>query len=57
MLGQSHLQCIVKEFVTHYHLERPHESLDNRTLTGYRPHRNLCSDHTTSFATNDSADC
>ena len=40
ILGERHLQHLVKEFVTHYHTERPHQSLDNRPLTGTPPSSN-----------------
>lgn len=37
ILGERHLRHLVKEFVAHYHAERPHQSLDNRPLTGTPP--------------------
>lgn len=37
ILGERHLQHLVKQFVAHYHAERPHQSLDNRPLTGTPP--------------------
>ncbi|MGE3316654.1 MAG: integrase core domain-containing protein [Planctomycetaceae bacterium] len=37
ILGERHLEHLVKEFVAHYHAERPHQSLDNRPLTGTPP--------------------
>jgi transposase InsO family protein len=31
-LGEAHLRTLVTEFVAHYHLERPHQSLGNELL-------------------------
>ena len=31
-LGDRHLRRILREYVDHYHLERPHQGLDNRLL-------------------------
>ena len=31
-LGEGHLRLAVREFIEHYHLERPHQSLDNQLL-------------------------
>jgi hypothetical protein len=33
LFGAGHLQRALKEFVAHYHLERPHQGLGNRVLT------------------------
>lgn len=32
-LGESHLRQIVREYVDHYHRERPHQSLDNKLIS------------------------
>ena len=32
VFGEDHLRYILKEYLTHYHEERPHQSLDNRPL-------------------------
>ena len=34
LFGPGHLQRALREFVAHYHLERPHQGLGNRVLTG-----------------------
>ena len=34
LFGPGHLQRALQEFVAHYHLERPHQGLGNRVLTG-----------------------
>ena len=31
-LGVSHLYRIINEYTTHYHLERPHQGLDNELI-------------------------
>ena len=31
-LGERHLRQIVQQFVTHYHQERPHQSLGNKLI-------------------------
>ena len=33
-LGERHLRRAITEFVEHYHLERNHQGLDNRLITG-----------------------
>ena len=33
-LGQRHFRRVIMEFVAHYHLERNHQGLDNRLITG-----------------------
>jgi putative transposase len=33
LFGVDHLQRALKEFVAHYHIERPHQGLGNRLLT------------------------
>ncbi|HEX5051005.1 MAG TPA: integrase core domain-containing protein [Planctomycetota bacterium] len=33
LFGADHLQRALKEFVAHYHLDRPHQGLGNRVLT------------------------
>jgi transposase InsO family protein len=30
--GECHLQTVVREFVHHYHEERPHQGLDNELV-------------------------
>jgi putative transposase len=32
VLGHAHLNYLVREFVSHYHEERPHQGLDNKLL-------------------------
>jgi putative transposase len=34
---EAHLRHLLKEFLEHYHLERAHQGLDNRTPTGRPP--------------------
>lgn len=38
VLDERHLNYLVREFLEHYHLERPHQSLENKTVmkSGYR---------------------
>jgi putative transposase len=33
-LGERHFRCAITQFVEHYHLERNHQGLDNRLITG-----------------------
>ncbi len=33
LLGEGHLRLVIAEFVTHYHLERHHQGLDNQLIT------------------------
>lgn len=37
VVGLAHLNYIVREFVHHYPLERPHEGLDNELLVASLP--------------------
>ena len=37
VLGERHLDHLVREFVEHYHTERPHQALENRTIAGPPP--------------------
>jgi transposase InsO family protein len=37
VFGESHLRYLLDEFLAHYHVERPHQSLGNRPLTGADP--------------------
>ena len=32
LLGEGHLRAAVREFVHHYHEERPHQGLDNELI-------------------------
>jgi len=32
VFGEKHFDYLVREYVEHYHTERPHQSLGNRTL-------------------------
>ena len=32
LLGEQHLRAAVREFVEHYHEERPHQGLDNKLI-------------------------
>ena len=32
-LGERHLRLAISEFVSHHHLERSHQGLDNRLIT------------------------
>ena len=32
-LGENHLRTAVRSYVTHYHLERNHQGLDNRLIS------------------------
>jgi len=36
-VGLKHLDHLVAEYLEHYHLERPHQGLGNRLLTGHDP--------------------
>ena len=36
VFGEDHLRYILKEYLTHYHDERPHQSLGNRPLNAPR---------------------
>ena len=31
-LGEAHLRCAIREYVAHYHRERPHQGLDNELV-------------------------
>ena len=33
LFGEGHLRAAVREFVHHYHEERPHQGLDNALIT------------------------
>jgi putative transposase len=37
VLGAAHLDYLVAEFVAHYHVERPHQGLDNRLIFAAKP--------------------
>jgi putative transposase len=37
VFGEKHFDYLVREFVEHYHTERPHQGLENRLLTGEPP--------------------
>ena len=37
VFGERHFDYLVKEYVEHYHTERPHQALENRPLTGEPP--------------------
>jgi putative transposase len=32
VFGEKHLDYLVREYVEHYHVERPHQALGNRTI-------------------------
>ena len=32
VFGQRHLDYLIQEYIMHYTYERPHQSLDNRTI-------------------------
>jgi len=32
VFGEKHLDYLVSEYVEHYHVERPHQGLGNRTI-------------------------
>lgn len=34
--GEKHLDYLVREYVEHYHVERPHQGLGNQTIAGAR---------------------
>ena len=38
MLGEYHLNYLVRELLEHYHLKRPHQALENKKVVkkGYR---------------------
>ncbi len=37
VFGEKHLDYLVREYVEHYHTERPHQSLGNRPISGEPP--------------------
>jgi putative transposase len=37
IFGEKHFDYLVKEYVEHYHTERPHQGLGNRTVVGEPP--------------------
>jgi putative transposase len=37
VLGEAHLNHLVREFVEHYHQERPHQGLDNKLIIPGKP--------------------
>jgi putative transposase len=37
VFGEAHLRYLLAEMIAHYHLERPHQGLGNRTLSGADP--------------------
>jgi len=39
VFGEAHLRYLLSEFIAHYHLERPHQGLGNRPLSGADPPR------------------
>ena len=45
--GQKHLDFLVREFVEHYHTERPHQGLGNRTIAaaGQGEEEPVCAPH------------
>ena len=40
IFGEKHFDYLVREFVEHYHEERPHQGLGNRLLAAERPPEN-----------------
>ncbi len=36
LVGERHLRRAIDEFVEHYHLERPHQGIDNELIDGVR---------------------
>jgi putative transposase len=47
VLGERHLNYLVREFLEHYHLERPHQALDNKTVVKKRYRRKTTDEATT----------
>jgi putative transposase len=47
VLGERHLNILVREFLEHYHLERPHQSLDNKTVVKKRYRRKTADEAST----------
>ena len=37
IFGQKHFDYLVREYVEHYHTERPHQGLKNQLITGEPP--------------------
>jgi putative transposase len=37
VMGHMHLNYLVREFVEHYHAERPHQGLDNKVINPGKP--------------------
>jgi putative transposase len=37
VFGEKHFDYLVREYVEHYHAERPHQGLDNRVVIGEPP--------------------
>lgn len=36
-LGERHLRWLIKEYMEHYHCERPHQGIGNRTIEALKP--------------------
>jgi putative transposase len=37
VFGEKHLDYLIREYVEHYHAERPHQGLENRLVVGESP--------------------
>jgi transposase InsO family protein len=37
VFGEKHFDYLVREYVEHYHQERPHQGLENKLLSGEPP--------------------
>jgi putative transposase len=44
--GEKHFDYLVKEYIEHYHTERPHQGLGNRVVIGELPPARLDSNDT-----------
>ena len=51
VFGEKHFDYLVKEYIEHYHTERPHQALGNRVVIGGTPPASLDSIDTMSCRT------
>jgi putative transposase len=51
VFGEKHFDYLVREYVEHYHTERPHQGLGNRIVIGETPPASLDSIDTLSCRT------
>jgi putative transposase len=41
VFGEKHFDYLIREYVEHYHTERPHQGLENRVVSGEPPPETL----------------